>query len=276
MARKTKNDEQLMLALPAASHAGRSRVFQLRRGVMAWLMDQRPMGVATDVVCRHQGQRLDLAGFWSRMSRWRESGQKALLPYRTVGVICCDTRSAFWKACTSQPELLRRLQAIHVRMHAREKLIQQREPELRMRDSLFDEYAEWDYSQTTDEEYRDLAAEATTMEVLLRKGTRLERILKNGMLNELYIAVPSNMVDRNEVPTGCGLLWLDRSLNVTVASPATEFACMQASQLHFVQMIAEAATGAQLSLAGIRRGRDGQMSFVVPSRQRHKGETPQL
>ena len=275
MARKAKNDAQLVFSLPTL-HSGRSRVFQLRRGVMAWFMAQSPMGLATDVVCRRQGQRLDVAGFWSRAVRDRETHQMLLQPCRSVGVICLDTREAFWKACTTQPELLRRLQSLHLRMHAREKMIQRREPELRRRDQLFEEYAVWDYSQTADEEYRKMADDAASLEVLLHKGTRLERILRSGMVNELYVAVPSNVIDTEDVPGDCGLLWLDRALNVMVRREPVAASCALASQLHFVQMVAEAAMGAQLSLAGIRRGRDGALSFVVPSRQRHKGESPRL
>lgn len=271
----TPDDSQLPLNL-ASDYPVHKRLLQLRRAVFSWLLQQNPTALATNTTCRNQGQRLDVAGFWSRPARDPELKLNLLRPYRTIGIICCTDRESCWKNCTTQPELLKQLQSLHARMHGREMKIQKLEPELRTRDSLFEEYSSWDYSQTADQEYLAWQEEAKTLETMLRKGTKLERILKNEMLNELFIAVPAHTVYDSEIPSGFGILWVTPEMQVKVIRQAESRDCAHAKQLHFAQMVAAAGIEAQMSMLGLSQSRDGNITYVIPPKRRHKKDSAQL
>ena len=258
--------------------SGRSLHSQMQRAVMRWLLDRksRPaIGCACDISCGSRLPRLDVAAFWTMKVHTHNQRKAILCPTPTVGIICCTSKDECYSICAQPPEAMAELAELHSEMRRREALIRQNEPELQDGSSLFPEYAEWDYSRTSDQEYLKCASQAALLEKRILTGTRLERTLRKGLLSGLYLAVPENCLDAADLPVDCGLLWIHRNLSVEVRREITLREVRPDNQLLLASRIAAAATRSAIELYGVRTNSKGAF-FVKPPRLRRKRENPTL
>ncbi len=253
---------------PESDHDWRRRQ-ALRRAVLRWLLaTENPTGAATDTVTRLSKLRADLAAFWSRPMRnpHAEGPGQLWQPIRTAIIQCFLSRQECWPDWSRSAELAPRLRDLKLRQHQLEATIRENEPELRDGDALFDEYAEWHYDDTANRDYHHVRRDLEKTEQALYRGTQFERIRQAALADQLYLAVPTGLIQPEELANGWGLLWVADDLTVTVAAVPELRECHPENRLHLVQNIAAAGTGAVLFAMGLRAQANGTLQFVQPPR----------
>ena len=253
---------------PEPDHEWRRRQ-ALRRAVLRWLLTtENPTGAATDTITRLSKLRADIAAFWSRPMRnpHAEGPGQLWQPARTAIVQCFLSRQECWPDWSRSAELAPRLRDLKLRQHQLEAAIRESEPELRDGDALFDEYAEWRYDDTANRDYHHVRRDLEKTEQALYRGTQFERIRQAALADQLYLAVPTGLIQPEELANGWGLLWVADDLAVTVAAAPEIRECHPENRLHLVQNIAAAGTSAVLFAMGLRAQTDGTLQFVQPPR----------
>ncbi len=241
----------------------------MRRAVVCWLQNQdAPLGIATDTVTRVSRFKADLAAFWSRSLRnpQKEGPSRILQPVKTAIFQCYTERDECWAECTHSAGILPRLHDCKERRTALESEIRRQEPELKDTNTLFEEYAQWNYDKTRNRAYHRLQRDIQSLEHALLKGTRFEQIRAAQVADVLYLAVPSGLVSADELADGWGLLWVQPDLTVTLKREAEWRDCLPGNRLHLVQNIAAAASKDMLYARGIRATTEGKYYLTRPPR----------
>lgn len=241
----------------------------LQRSIVRWL-EQRdpPTGIGLNVVTRVSRLRADVAAFWSAPARNRheEGPSQILYPVRTAIVQCHLERDECWPDCIKSQTILPQLRALKEELAAVENHIREQEPELRATDTLFEEYSEWRYEDSRNRDYHRLKRAIEKLEHGLYHGTKFERIRSAHLADQLYLAVPTDIVKKEELADGWGLLWVGEDLSVSVAGECMERECLPSNRIHLVQNIAAAAKNGTLFSCGVRRTKDDAVVFVKPPR----------
>ncbi len=255
----------------SASASLRKKRIILQRCVLRWLeQNDAPSGLATDVVTRISKLRADVGAFWSVpiKNTHREGPTQILTPARTAIIQCCSERDDCWPDCIRSGQILPQLRQLKQELVVVEKQIRKDEPRLREDNTLFEEYAEWRYENSANREYHRLKRAVAKMEHGLYHGTKFERIRSVQLASHLYLAVPSGVVQKEELADGWGLLWVEDDLSVRVIAEADERECLPSNRLHLVQNIAAAAKRTVLFAHGLKRGKAGQLVMVKPPHAR--------
>ncbi len=242
----------------------------LNRAVLAWVAAQDVSGLARQVPTRTSMFRTGIAAFWSTPVRncAPVGPHKVMTPTMTMVVECRMTRDECWPDCSNSEELSPRLREYHERREQLHKQIRKEEPQLRRGDSLFEEYADWNYDDTANMEYHQLKQKIRKLEQFLYKGTRFEHIRKARISDYAYLAVPTGVVKPHELAEGWGLLWIDEMMNVETVVEAAYLDCLTENRLHLVQNIAIASRDSVLFKDGIRLKDDESQFMPVPKRRR--------
>ena len=247
------------------------KIRDIRRAVMAWLVDQNVSGLASMTPTRISKYRADLAAFWSRpVSKSNMKLSRLLRPKQTIIVECRRSRQDCWPDCQNSDDLGPKLGVLKSRQREFQKDIRENEPQLRQNDALFEEYTDWDYASSSNADYHDLCRQIRKHEEALYKGTRFESIYQAGLGNLNYLAVPAGIVKEHELAEGWGLLWVHEDMRIELVSTAPEQECDPLGQLHLIQNIAIAARESVLFANGIRE-KNGETHFLpIPRRRRVK------
>ena len=187
-------------ARQAASRSG--QLFALRRRALAWLcaLPEPPTGFACEVPVNGHGNRADVAAFWSQRAR-----NGLLQPVRCIAVICALTRQECWAAGINGDSLMLELRDLRQKISHMEAEIRREEPQLK-ESTLFEEYADWNYGRSGNVAYHEAVRHRHVLEGKLFNGTRSERLLASGALDEVYVAVPEGTLLEGEGIGSCGLL----------------------------------------------------------------------
>ena len=236
----------------------------LQRAVLAWLASQGPTAAAARVPTRLAKFRADAAAFWSTPRK-----KRLLQPERTVVVEARASRSSCWPECSGSEEIIPELRREHKCREALEAEIRKNEPWLQDSDVLFPEIEYWNYSKTANPEYARCIARIRNYEQALYRGSRFERIQRANVANELYLAVPEDMIHPDELADGWGLLYIGKRLTVKVVRPAPVMECPQENMLHLSQNIAASSLADVLFAHGINLSADGKTSFRRMPRRRN-------
>jgi len=259
---------------PPANQTSRRMRALMQRAVLGWLAggELPPAGMALAVPTRISRLKAHIAAFWSRPVRNHGPGPRNLLqPERTAIVQCYTDRQECWVDCTRSAEILPVLDDNRRALAEVEAVIRRDEPELRDPNTLFEEYAEWQYDKTRNEEYHRLFREVRRLEHALLEGTEFEQIRAAEAADLLYLAVPAELVRSEELADGWGLLWINPNMSVSVQREARYRGCHLRNRLHLIQNIAAAATHAVLFAEGIRRQQaDGSVYTTQPPRGHRK------
>ncbi len=229
------------------------RRFLLRRTVIQWLIAQHgaPNAIATDVPTGMTADRADVAAIWESTTK-TPSGRKLLTPSKSCVVVCALTRRECYAASINPDAIVNELVALRKQLSKLESTIRQEEPELRDSHVLFEEYAEWDYERSQNQEYHDCKKRVNEIETKLFRGTRMERIQHIHAANQLYLAVPEGTIFPDEVMPDWGVLTVSPDHIVTVERIAPNQDAIPEIQAHLAQQIAIAATDYLLAGQGIR------------------------
>lgn len=250
----------------------------IRRAAMRWLVAERaPTGAACDVITRIRRIRADVAAFWSQPVRnsQSEGPERILQPEHTLIIECSSRRDQCWPDCADSARVAPQLVELRHKQAELESDIRRDEPHLRDTNTLFEEYAEWRYDHTRNPDYKRLRAEIENLEHALYAGTRFERIREAALADELYLAVPEELIEPEELADGWGLLWIRNDMSVEVKRQAVVRDCLPDNRFHLVQNIAAASLDANLFATGIRRSGD-TVTFVRQPRGRRRPEHPEL
>ena len=268
-------------AVPEPEEAGLyRRRFHLRLAAVKWLLGQTPppVGLALGVPTRISKFQADIAAFWNQPVRnpLDEGPTQILRPARTAILQICFTRDECWDGCVHSRELAPRLGELKRRIAALEIEIRAQEPELREDGALFEEYAVWKYEDSRNLDYHRLRRDIVKTEQALYKGTPFERIRQAALADQLWLAVPTGLIRKEELADGWGLLWVADDLSVTVEHPAEDRHCLEGNRMHLVQNIAAAASDAVLFGLGVQVRPDGACVLVQPPRGHRKPRTATL
>ena len=227
--------------------SGSARRWALRRQVVQWLLTQHPhpSGFSCEVATALQHDRADVAAFWSEPHTFE--GRRLFEPTRTLVVLVALTREECYAAGINPEALHNELGYSRRQMTRLQETIRQTEPNLRAGDALFSEYADWHYEKSQNPEYKELAKHLKELEEQLYHGTRMERLARNVVADECYLAVPEGVLLRDEILPGWGLLVVPPSGEqgfgrLIVEHPAIPQDCPATTRLHLVQNIALASS----------------------------------
>ena len=234
------------------------RRWALRRQVLAWLLTQHPhpTGFSCEVATALQHDQADVAAFWSQPHN--VGGRRQLEPVRTVAVVVAMSREECYASGINPEALQNELRYARRQLLRLQETIRQTEPNLRDDGVLFEEYAEWHYEKSQNPEYQKLLTTCKKLEEQLFHGTRLERMSRNAVADECYLAVPEGVLLRDEMLSGWGLLVVPPSGehgfgNAILECPATPQPCSPTTRLHLVQNIALTAADCVKAVLKLRK-----------------------
>jgi len=100
----------------------------------------------------------------------------------------------------------------------------------------------------------------------------MEIIRRSGVADRLYLAVPANLITKNEVAPGWGLVYIHQDYSCSIeleAQSQTEWV-EDAARNHLALNIARANLNSLLFANGVRLKADGKTEFTLPPRRRRK------
>jgi hypothetical protein len=141
---------------------------------------------------------------------------------------------------------------------------------------LFEEFAVWNYGKSKNLDYQQLRSRMKSLENNLYKGTKLEKIARLGLADELYLAVPENELHPQELIAGWGLLSVGKDLQVKVLQKSAERQVLPEMRMHIVQQMLCTGRNALLESQGFQIMNDGSCRFVKRPRCRKLPAPPEL
>jgi hypothetical protein len=271
--------EQYLLNFPKErkrkQNLNRRRV--LRLGVLQWLFTADvPDAVAFDVPTRPVGLKADLIASWHSPQRHKKLRMSLLVPQRVMLVLCMESRAECWPECANPEEILAEIARLRTEMQHAEKEIRSSEPDLLDNNMLFEEFAVWNYGKSKNLDYQQLRSRMKSLENNLYKGTKLEKIARLGLADELYLAVPENELHPQELIAGWGLLSVGKDLQVKVLQKSAERQVLPEMRMHIVQQMLCTGRNALLESQGFQIMNDGSCRFVKRPRCRKLPAPPEL
>lgn len=233
------------------SDAGRR--FLLRRAVIQWLMKRgnAPDSLGIDVPTGLASDRADVAALWSEPIRIER--RNLLVPSKSLLVVCALDRKECYAASVNPDALLNEMRAVQRQLKILEERIRQEEPTLRDPHVLFEEYADWDYEHSRNEEYQSCRRQLREIHEKLFRGTRMERLQKNRAANELYVAFPEGVIFPDEVMPGWGVITVSQDYSIFMERKAPEVDASPDAQVHLAQKIAAANREYLTAALGLKR-----------------------
>ncbi len=246
----------------------KERIFlqkDLQRAALAWLASDSPTAAAIRVPTRLAKFQADAAAFWSTPQK-----KRLLRPEKTRIVETRISRAHCWPDCAGSEDLLPRLREEKQYRSELEAEIRRTEPHLRDDDVLFPEFEYWNYAGTANRAYKACLRRIRDFEHALYRGSRFERIHRANVANELYLAVPENLITEDELADGWGLLYITKNLTVRMIKRAEHQECPLDNLLHLSQNIAASSLSDVLFANGISLNSDGSTSFRKLPKRRGK------
>ncbi len=234
------------------------RRWAMRRQVIAWLLAQHPhpTGFSCEVSTALQHDQADVAAFWSQPRI--VGGRRQLEPVRTIAVVVAMTREECYADGINPEALQNELRFSRQQILRLQETIRRTEPELRDDGVLFEEYAEWHYEKSQNPEYQTLLNTGKKLKEQLFPGTKRERMDRNVIADECYLAVPEGVLLRDEMFPGWGLLVIPPEgeygfANAILEQPATPRKCPELTRQHLVQNIALTASDCVRAVLRLRQ-----------------------
>lgn len=245
---------------------GRSdiKIFNLRQYLLAWVLQQQPTGIGINVPTRISYYRADIVAFWS------EPINKLLTPYQTMIIEIRHDREACWPDCADKDKLLDLLRETKSIKKELEERIKQEEPELVDTNVLFEEYRGWNYHESKNSYYHEICRKVEKIEHAIYKGSRFEMVRRAHVADLLYLAVPQGSVAPAEVADGWGLLYFDKTGEVTEMKAPDNWNCSMKKRQHLVQNVAAINSKDMLFKYGVNHSATGDISFSKAPRRRRK------
>lgn len=236
---------------------------EVKQSAIAWLLKQAPSGIGLSVPTRISRYKADIVAFWASPKN------KIMLTDKTVIIELRNKREDCWPDCSRHENMLPQLIKLKARKNQLESEIRKNEPHLRDSDMLFDDYSQWNYSESTNKDYHKCYKSIDQVEHVIYKGSRFEQIRRASVANYLYLAVPSGSVHPHELADGWGLLYINDDLTIEVIKEASHWECDQKHKLHLVQNVAISNTNNLLFSMGVHKKSSDDIRISKIPQKRH-------
>ncbi|MCP3966390.1 MAG: hypothetical protein GY750_09570 [Lentisphaerae bacterium] len=241
-----------------------NNMFFLRQAVLRWLVSRKPTGIGVKVPTRIRKYQVEAAAFWSVQDKLKKRAEKTAL------VEVCNDRDHCWPDCSDLDTLLRNIRELKEEKQQLEEIIRAKEPELKERDTLFDEFQRWNYSASRNRKYQKCIKQIDRAHHSLYKGSRLELIRQAHVADFIYVAVPEGVIHPHELVDGWGLLYITPNGEITEEKKAQRQTCSLDSRMHLIQNIAASCMNSALFANGVNLRNNGEVFLTKPPRRRRK------
>lgn len=236
---------------------------QLRQAVLIWIAKQNPSGIGINVPTRFIKFKADVAAFWSYPLK-----KKIYAPYKVVLIEIRSDREECWPDFSKNKNLLQDLIELKNLKRQLEEKIKIDEPNLKDNDLLFNEYGSWRFKESKNKNYQRCLKNIEKIEHSIYKGSSFERIRRAHMADNLYIAVPKDLIHPDELADGWGLLYINNDLSVKTIKEPEDKDCSDENRMHMTQTISASAAKVVLFSQGINISQDGKFFITTPPRRR--------
>ena len=204
---------------------------RLKERSLLWAYDRGFRCCAMEVCAPRSSYRIDVAGI--RVDRKFSESIVAIFE-------CKQSRGDLFRDNRRQHELKTNLLALQDRREQLERLLAPHYPSLRTSDSLFPEWATFDFTKIDHRTYNQIVHKIVRIQRQLFDNTKFDLITRYGLGNLHYLVTIPELVDRREVPLGWGLLEVDANGGLVEKLVPTRFAGVETRQ--WLERIAKAAT----------------------------------
>ena len=204
---------------------------RLKEQALLWAYDRGFRCCAMEVRAPRSSYRIDVAGI--RVDRKYKESIVAIFE-------CKQSRTDLFRDNRRRHELRTNLLALQDRRAQLERLLAPHYPSLRTSDSLFPEWATFDFTKIEHGTYNQIIRKIVRIQRQLFENTKFDQITRYGLGNLHYLVTVPGLVDRREVPLGWGLLEVDANGGLVEKLVPTRFAGIETRQ--WLERIAKAAT----------------------------------
>lgn len=204
---------------------------RLKQQAFLWAYDRGFRCCAMEVRAPRSSYRVDVAGF--RSDRSQQESIVAVFE-------CKQSREDLFRDNRRQSELKSSLLALQERREKLESLLAVHHPSLRTSDSLFPEWATFDFSAIDHRGYRQTIQKIVRIQRQLLENTKFDLITRYRLANLHYLATTPGLLDNREVPLGWGLLEVHENEQITEKLVPALFKGIET--LPWLDRIAKAAT----------------------------------
>jgi hypothetical protein len=207
---------------------------RLKEQAFLWAYDRGFRCCAMEVRAPRSSFRVDVAGF--RSDRNEQEPIVAVFE-------CKQSREDLFRDNRRQSELKSNLLALQDRRQKLESLLAVHHPSLRTSDSLFPEWATFDFTAIDHRAYNQTIQNIVRIQRQLLENTKFDLITRYGLGNLHYLTTTPGLLDNREVPIGWGLLEAHGNERIVEKLVPTRFKGVET--LQWLHRIAKAATAAQ-------------------------------
>jgi len=204
---------------------------RLKEQAFLWAYDRGFRCCAMEVRAPHSSYRVDVAGFRSD----RKQGESIVAVFE-----CKQSRKDLFRDNRRQSELKSSLLALQDRREKLESLLAVHYPSLRTSDSLFPEWATFDFASIDHRAYNQTIQKIVRIQCQLLENTKFDLITRYKLGNLHYLVTTPELLDNREVPLGWGLLELHGNEQITEKIVPTLFKGIET--LQWLDRIAKASS----------------------------------
>jgi hypothetical protein len=204
---------------------------RLKEQVFLWAYDRGFRCCAVEVRAPRSSYRIDVAGI--RSDRKQQESIVAIFE-------CKQRREDLFRDNRRQSELKSSLLALQDRREKLERLLAVHRPSLRTSDSLFPEWATFDFTAIDHQGYNQTIQKIVRIQRQLLENTKFDLITRYRLANLHYLVTPPGLLDNREVPLGWGLLEVHG--NEKIAEKLVPALFKGIETLQWLDRIAKAAT----------------------------------
>ena len=204
---------------------------RLKEQTFLWVYDRGFRCCAMEVRAPRSRFRVDVAAI--RLDRRQSETTVAVLE-------CKQSREDLDRDNRRHSELKVMLQALQERRNQLEQLLAVHYPSLRTSDSLFPEWATFDFSAIDHVVYRQTIQKIARIQRQLFDNTKFDLMTRYKLGNVHYLVTTPGLLDECEVPLGWGLLEVSGDALIQEKCVPTRFSGIEISR--WLERIAKAAT----------------------------------
>lgn len=247
--------DRLPAEKPSSQLLNRQR---MKRAALAFLASLDPSGAALDVSVSGLRAKAAAAAFWLEDG---EVVRTAAVEIRIADDAAIET--------SGNAEQFSQLKLARQEREMLEQEIRRSEPELRDGSTLFCEFEQWNYNESSNPAYRRCLRRIRKLEHAVFHGSRLERFRSAGAASELYLIVPENSVSPEALADGWGLVYIRPDLTFELIRKPETCEVSAEKRIRLALNISAAGMEDVLFSHGVRIAADGAVQAGPLPRRRH-------
>ena len=226
---------------------------RLKEQTFLWAYGRGFRCCAMEVYAPRSGFRVDVAAI--RLGRRHDEPLIAVFE-------CKQSRADLDRDNRRQSELKAKLKTLQERRDNLERLLAVHYPSLRTSDSLFPEWATFDFSTIDHAAYRQTIQKIACIQRQLFDNTKFDLMIRYKLGNVHYLVTTVGLLQEQEIPLGWGLLELDDAKEIIIEKRSpTRFSGIEMQQ--WLERIAKAATSQRTKTIRQRHGQTTELQKEV-------------